>query len=121
MKIKYNLDYVKAFYCNLELTSTGLKSRFKNKVIKFDYSDFVKYFGLKYEGSNVSNSKESKYEKVSFVFPFPTFFCEHIEMLKLRTSQNKFDIQLLYWIVVKILDRKLANSRRVGDNDLFLM
>lgn len=54
MKRKYNPDYVKAFYFNLELTSVGLESRFKNKVVKFDYFDFTKYFGLKYKGSNVS-------------------------------------------------------------------
>lgn len=57
MKKIYNPDYVKALYYNLELTIAGLESRFKNKVVKFDYSDFNKYFGLSYGGSDMSITK----------------------------------------------------------------
>lgn len=67
MNMKYNPEYVKEFYRNLELTSVGLESRFKNKIVKFSYSDFITYFGLKVEGYNVSSTKEKENDKVVFV------------------------------------------------------
>lgn len=39
---------------------------FKNKVVRFNYSDFTTYFGLKSEVTNLSNTKENNYDKVSF-------------------------------------------------------
>lgn len=121
MKRKYNPYYVNAFYYNMELTFVGLKNRFKNKVGKFDYSDFNKYFGLSYERLNMSNAKESNYDKVSFVLSISKYVCEHMEMSNLSISHIEFDMRLLHWIVVKILARKLTNSRRNDHNDLFFI
>lgn len=50
---KCNLDHVKAFYCNLELTTIGFETRFKDRVVKFGYLDFTTYFDLKSEGSSL--------------------------------------------------------------------
>lgn len=76
---KYNPNYVKVFYYNLELTTTGLESRFKNKV-KFDYSNFSKYFGFPYDGSDMSVANSSDFDKVSFVLSISKSFCENMEM-----------------------------------------
>lgn len=120
MKRKYNPDLVKAFYCNLELTIVGLESRFKNNIFKFVYSNFTKYFDLTCEG-NLSNTKKPEYDKALFVLAISKYVCEHMEISNFRISQIKFDMRLLRWIIVKILARKLANSSRDDDNDLFLM
>lgn len=47
---KYNPNYLKAFYYNLVRTPRGIESRFKDKIIKFNLSDFNKYFSMKCEG-----------------------------------------------------------------------
>lgn len=44
---KYNPDYVKAFQCNLESTTSGLQSRFKDRIMKLSYSNFINYFGMR--------------------------------------------------------------------------
>lgn len=121
MNRKYNPDYVKAFYYNLELTTPGLQSKFKNKIVKFGYYDFINYFGMRSEGTNVSNSKGKHYEKVVFVLYISKHVCEHVEMSNLRVRQIKFGMRLIHWVIVKILARKPDNSNRADDNGLFLM
>lgn len=64
---RYNPHHVKAFYCNLEKTTTGIESRFKDCVVKFGYSDFTKHFDLKYEGSSLTVMKSFDYDRISFV------------------------------------------------------
>lgn len=118
---KYNPDYVKAFYCNLEHTTSSLQSRFKDRIMMFGYSNFINYFGMRSEGTNVFNSKGKDYEKVGFVLDISKFVCEHMEMFDLRVSENKLGTGLIHWVIVKILARKLGNFSRVGDCDLFLM
>lgn len=121
MSRKHNPDYVNAFYCNLELTSASLQSRFKDKIMKFNYSDFITYFGMKSEGTNVSNSKGKYYVKVSFVLDISKFVREHMEMLNLRIGQIKFGMRLIHWVFVKFFPRKLGNSSRADDIGLLLM
>lgn len=77
MKKKYNPNYVKAFYYNLELTTVGLESRFKDKIVKFDCSDFTKYFGLSYTGSDMSIKKCSRYDKIPFVLSISKSFVKN--------------------------------------------
>lgn len=100
MESKYNLDYVKAFYCNLELITALFESRFKKKVVKFDYSDYNKYLGLSYDGSNMFVSKSSDYDKISFLLSISKSVCENMEMSNFGISQLKFCMHLLHWIVV---------------------
>lgn len=95
MKRKYNPDYAKSFYCNLEITHAGLESRFKNKVVKFDYYDFHMYFGMSYNGSDMSIAKGYDYDTVYFLMSISKFVCENIDMSNLQISQVKFDIRLL--------------------------
>lgn len=78
MKKKYIPNYIKVFSCNLELFSVSLESRFKNNIIRFDYFDFDKYFGLSYGGSNMSNSKEFDYDKILFVLSISKYVYEHM-------------------------------------------
>lgn len=121
MNCKYNPDYVNAFYCNLELTTSGFQSRFKDRIVKFIFSDFINCFGMRSEGTNVSNSKVKDYEKISFVLDISIYVCEHMEILKFRISQIKFGMRFIHWVIVNILARKPGKSSRDDDNDLFLM
>lgn len=53
MNTKINLDLVKAFYCNLQVTSNGLECTFRNKLIKLTLDDFKNHFGLFSKGNEV--------------------------------------------------------------------
>lgn len=64
---RFNPYHFKAFFYNLERATDGIKSRFKDHVVKFGYSDFIKHFGLKYEGSSLTVTKSSEYDRVLFV------------------------------------------------------
>lgn len=64
---KYNHDYVKAFYYNLVRTLSGIESMFKDKVIRFHYTNFSKYLGLTSFYLNVTGTKHTEYDIVCFV------------------------------------------------------
>lgn len=77
---------------------------------------------MKSEGTNLSNPKEEpNYEKVTFVLDISKPFYEHMETSNLSVRQIKFGMRLIHWVIVKILTRKLGNSSKADDNDLFLM
>lgn len=63
----FNPNHVKEFYYNLERTNVVIESRFKDCVIKFDYSDFIKHFGLKSEDSSLTIAESSQYDRILFV------------------------------------------------------
>lgn len=53
VNMKFDSDLVKAFYCNLKVTSNGLECLFRNKLIKFTLDDFKNNFGLLLKGNKV--------------------------------------------------------------------
>lgn len=71
---KFNPDLVKAFYCKLEQTPGGIESRFKDRVVKFNYLDFNTYFNLKLEGPSIDVARSPEYDRTSFVNLFPSLF-----------------------------------------------
>lgn len=64
MNKKYNPNYVKVFYCNLVITHVGRESRFKDKVIKFNYMNFSKYLGLTFGCSDMVVGRPSDYDRI---------------------------------------------------------
>ena len=74
---KYNQDYVKVFYYNLVQTLDGLESRFKDKVIKFNYMDFSKYIGLTFGGYDIAIARSYDYDRISFVLSISKFVCKN--------------------------------------------
>ncbi|CAI8616505.1 unnamed protein product [Vicia faba] len=120
LKRKYCPDYVKAFYYNRVVTPTGIDSRFKYKLVKFDYFDFRKYLDLASSGA-LLDAAPINYDKVSHVLAISKFVVESPSMSNFSIIQVNFDMCLLHWIVVKILYRKPRNWGRVDDHDLYLM
>lgn len=74
---KFNPGHVKAFYCNLEQTLVGIKSKFKDCVVKFNYMDFTKYLGLTSEGSYMFVAKSPDYDRIRFVVYFQVYGIKH--------------------------------------------
>ncbi|CAI8588780.1 unnamed protein product [Vicia faba] len=89
---KFNPDYVKAFYCNLELTTTGLKSKFKDCAVKFRYCDFTKLYWLTSSSSSVTAARLSQYDTVHFVLSISKFVTENIVMSNFPISQVMFNM-----------------------------
>lgn len=54
---KFDLNPIKAFYCNLNVTSDGLEYQFHNKLVKFTLKDFDTHFGLWSKENKVFNPK----------------------------------------------------------------
>lgn len=71
---------------NLVRTLTGVESRFKVKVIKFNYMDFAKYLGLAYDGYNMDISRSSNYDRIYFVLSISKSVCENPAMLNFGIS-----------------------------------
>ncbi|CAI8612604.1 unnamed protein product [Vicia faba] len=67
---KFNPNNVKHFYCNLVKNIGGTESRFKDKIIRFNYMDFTKYFGMKFEGPNMSVVRSIEYDRIYFVLSY---------------------------------------------------
>ncbi|KAL5068405.1 hypothetical protein RYX36_019292 [Vicia faba] len=59
LKKRFNLDHVKASYFNLVKLNIGIKSRLKDKVIRFTFNDFEKYLDLKSGGGPISLTSEN--------------------------------------------------------------
>ncbi|KAL5068944.1 hypothetical protein RYX36_019831 [Vicia faba] len=95
LKRKYYHDYVKAFYFNIFVTRTGLESKFNDKLIKFDYSDFKKYLDLTSSGALVDVS-QINYDKVSHVLDISKSIVESPGILNFSIIQVKFDMCLLH-------------------------
>lgn len=64
---KFNPRHVKAFYYNLQLPHVSLVSKFKDRVVKFDYTYFIVHFNLKSVGMDVCVTKSLQYGRISFV------------------------------------------------------
>ncbi|KAI5439982.1 hypothetical protein KIW84_025369 [Lathyrus oleraceus] len=98
----------------------ALCPKFKDKVIKFNYMEFKKYFGLTFGGSDMDVGRSSDYDRISFILSISKSVCENPAMSNFGISKVKFDMRLLHWIIVKILYRKPTNWGIVDDNDLYL-
>lgn len=120
LKKKYNPNYVKAFYYNLVVFPAGLESRFKDKIVKFTYSIFIKYLDMVSDGADIF-VRFPEYDRVSYVLPISKSVFENLDISKIGISQGKFDIRFLHWIIVKILYRKPENWGRANDHNLYLM
>lgn len=118
----FNPHHVKFFYCNLELTTAGLVSKFKNRVVKFNYIDFATHFGLKSVGMDVCVSKSSQYERIFFVQSISKYvFGDRLDMANFHISQVKFEMRILHWIIVKVFYRKPSKWGKVDDFNFYLM
>lgn len=83
----FNPDHVNAFYYNPKLDPTSLTSKFKDRVIKFDYNDFTAHFDFKYVGMNACVAKSSQYDKTSFVQSISkSIFGDHLDMTNFHMS-----------------------------------
>lgn len=118
---KYNPDYVIAFYCNLVRTPGGIKSRFKNKVVRFHYTDFTKYLGLTSFYQSVTGVKMTKYDRVSFVISISKFVVENLGMSNFPIGQVKFNMRILHQIFVKVFYMKPKNWGRDDEFYLYIM
>lgn len=82
---------MKAFYYNLKLTVVGLESRFKDHVIKLDYTNFNSHFGFKSSSMNVYVAKSYKYDRIEFAQSISKFvFGYHLDVENFKISQIKF-------------------------------
>ncbi|KAL5059855.1 hypothetical protein RYX36_031459 [Vicia faba] len=88
---KYNPDYVKRFYYNLVETPAGIESRFKDKVVKFTYSDFTKYLDLVSGGADIF-VRFPDYDRISYVLSISKSVCEKPAMSNFGISQLILDI-----------------------------
>lgn len=95
MNKKYKPDYVKSFYYNLVLTPAGLASRFKDKIIKFTYSDFTKHLDLVSGGADIS-MRFPDYDRICYVLSILKSVCENPSKSNFGISQVKFDMCLLH-------------------------
>lgn len=77
---KFNPHHVNTFYCNIELTTTRMESRFKDRVVKFGYHDFTTHFGLKIDRMSISISKALEYDRISFVQSISKYVFYHLGM-----------------------------------------
>lgn len=117
---EFNPDHVKAFYCNLELRTTGFESRFKDHVVKFGYHDFTKYLGLTYYGLSGTASRLLDYDRVHYVMWISKFVVEKRGISNFSISKVKFNIWILHWIVFKVFYKKPYNWGKADDFDLYL-
>ncbi|KAL5076143.1 hypothetical protein RYX36_015127 [Vicia faba] len=84
---KYNHDYVKAFYCNLLKTSSGIENRFKDKIIRFNFMDFNKYLGLTSNNLSVFAARLPGHDIVQFVLSISKFICDNLAISNFNISQ----------------------------------
>ncbi|KAL5055995.1 hypothetical protein RYX36_036677 [Vicia faba] len=96
LKRKYCPDYVKAFYYNWDLTPTGIDSRFKDKLVKFDYFDFRKYLDLASSGA-LLDAAPTNYDKVSHVLAISKFVVESPSMSNFSIVQVKYIISRIVY------------------------
>ncbi|CAI8592780.1 unnamed protein product [Vicia faba] len=89
---KFNPGHVNAFYCNLELTIVGLKSRSKINVMKFAYGYLTKYLGLTSSSASIIAAKLSEYDKVHFVLSISKFVAKNIVMLNFLISHTILEV-----------------------------
>ncbi|CAI8589839.1 unnamed protein product [Vicia faba] len=91
MSKKFNHYHVNAFYCNLELTTVGLKSGFNDSVVKFSYGDFTKKIGLTSSGSSIIDIRDSSYDIFHFVFLFPCRWLRTLLFMEINGIVSKED------------------------------
>lgn len=71
---------------------------------------------------NVCVAKSLDYDRISFVQSISkSVFYDRLDMANFHTSQVKFEMIILHWIIVKIFYQKPYNWARADDFDMYLM
>lgn len=125
LKKDYDLELVKEFYWNFNITKDGLECHLKDKLITFSVNNFNSHFGVPAGGNEVNTGNtyaSPRFQKLDFVKTISKLiFIDRLDMVNFNINHITFEMRTLHWIASKMLYRKPRNWARADDLDLMLM